>query len=500
MILFALSNIYIAATKVLALNDLMTTNPMQTAQRRLRLVTITCLLPVLGVNARAQAATQTATSGSFQGSVVQQKASAQVLDLGLDDAIQRGLRYNLGLILQTKSAQSAGGQRLQELQSLLPSVTGTAQDVVAQTNLQAEGLRGPGFPAVIGPYGYTDFRLTLNQALINVSSIQNYLAARHNFQAARLSMQDARDMVVVTVGNAYLLCLADAARVASVQAQVNTADISLNQAVESHQAGVSPRLDELRARVDDQTQQQAFIVTKNQYAKDKIALARSIGLSLDQPFELTDIAPFSVLDQMDVQQAMQQALAHRSDLKALQQQVIAAKKSKSAATMERLPQLNFEMDYGEIGVNPNNSYATLNLDGQLTVPLLEEGKLRGDARMADAAMQQAQAQENSLEGQIRADVQDSILDIQAAEKLVNVAQSNLELAKETLSEAQERFKAGVSDNLAVSQALSSVAQANDQYVSSLYQHNLAKLSLARALGLAQTQYKTILGGKIPWRN
>lgn len=440
---------------------------------------------------------QAPSSGNFQGSVVpsQQKASPQILNLGFDDAIQRGLKTNLGLILQKETAQSAGGQKLQALQSLLPSITGTAEDVVSQTNLQAEGLRGPGFPAVIGPYGYTDFRLTLNQALINVSSLETYLAAKHDFQTSQLSIQDARDLVVVTVGNAYLICLADAARLSSVQAQVDTSKISLDQAVDSHQAGISPRLDELRARVDYQTQQQLLIVASNQYEKDKIALARVIGLPLDQAFELTDTAPYSALDNIDASQAMQQALQNRSDLKAMQQQVIAAKKSRTSATLERLPQLNFEIDYGEIGVNPNNSYATLNLAGILTAPLFEEGKLRGDARIADAAYQQAQAQESNLEGQVRADVQDSILDIQAAAQQVKVAQSNIELAKETLSEAQERYKAGVSDNLAVSQALSAVAQANDQYVASLYQHNLAKLSLARALGLAQSQYKTYLGGK-----
>ncbi|MGC9291484.1 MAG: TolC family protein [Acidobacteriaceae bacterium] len=437
----------------------------------------------------------TGQESNFQGSVVQQKASTQVLPLGLDDAIQRGLRYNLGLILQSENAHSAGGQRLQALQSLVPSVTGGAEDVVQQANLQAEGLRSPALPAVIGPYGYTDFRITINQALLNVPSIQNYLAAKHNFQAGRLSVEDARDLVVVTVGNAYLLCLADAARVASVQAQVATSKISLDQAVENHAAGVSPRLDELRARVDYQTQEQSLIAAQAQYEKDKIALARAIGLPLDQQFVLTDSAPYAALDHVDAQQAMQQALEQRSDLKALKEQVSAAQRSLRAARAERLPQIAFEMDYGAIGVNPNNSYGTLDVAGQVTAPLFEEGKLRGDARVADANLRLAQAEENNLEGQVRADVEDSILDIQAAAKLVKVAQSNVELAQETLREAQERFQSGVADNLAVSQAQASVAQADDQYVSSLYQHNLAKLSLARAIGLAQTQYKDYLRGK-----
>jgi len=454
-----------------------------------------CLLVAHTSCARAQ----TPAGADFQGSVVSGHAAAQRLPLSLDDAIARALRTNLGLLLQSDAAQQTRGERLQALQSLLPTVTGTAQDVVAQTNLQAEGLRGPGFPVIIGPYGYTDFRLTLQQSLLSVPSLQTYLAARHDFQATQFSLQDARDMVVVTTANAYLLCLADAARVAGVQAQTDTAKLSFDQAIARHQAGVSPRLDELRARVDYQTQQQLLITAQNQYDKDKIALARVIGLPLDQQFDLTDTAPYAALDHVDVQQAMQQALEHRSDLKAAEQQVLAAKKSKSAATLERLPRFDFEMDYGEIGVNPSNSYGTLNVAGTLTAPLFEEGKLRGDARIAAAQLAQAVARQNSLAAQVRADVEDSLLDIQSAAKLVSASQSNLQLAKEALSEAQQRFQAGVSGNLAVSQALTAVAQANDAYVGSLYQHNLAKLSLARALGVAQTQSKIILGGGAPWQ-
>lgn len=438
---------------------------------------------------------QAQTSTSYQGSVVKQKATTGVLPLSLDDAIQMGLKNNLGAILNSASVKTASGQKLQQLQSLLPTVTGTAQDSVAQVNLQAEGLRIPGFPAVIGPFGYTDFRATLNQAVLNVSSLQNYLASRHNFAASKFSAKDSSDLIVLTVGNAYLLCLADKARIVSVQAQVDTSHVSLNQAIQNHQNGVSPRLDELRARVDYQTQQQALISAQNDYQKDRIALARAIGLPLDQQFQLTDEVPYAQMNTPTMDQAMAAALKNRNDLKAAQQQEQAAERSLSAAHAERLPALTAEVDYGYIGVNPNNSYATLNATGKASGPIFEEGRLRGDARIAGAQLDQARAQLNNLEGQIRADVKDAILDIQAAAQLVNVSHSNVELANEALKEAQDRFQAGVSDNLAVSQAQSAVAQASDRYVSSLYQFNVAKLSLARATGVARAQYKSYLGGK-----
>lgn len=442
-----------------------------------------------------QSGAQAQTSNSYQGSVVQQKATPGELPLSLDDAIQMGLKNNLGAILQNTSVKTAGGQKLQQLQALLPTVTGTAQDSVSQVNLQAEGLRIPGFPAVIGPFGYTDFRATLNQAVLNVSSLQNYLASKHNFEASKLSAADSQDLVVLTVGNAYLLCLADAARISALDAQVQTSKVSLDQAIQNHQNGVSPRLDELRARVDYQTQQQSLISATAQYRKDEIALARAIGLPLDQKFKLTDQVPYAQFEAPTMEAAMAEALQNRNDLKAAQQQVQAAEKSLSAAHAERYPALTAEVDYGEIGVNPSNSYATLNATGKVSGPIFEEGKLRGDARIAAAQLEQARAQLNDLQGQIRADVKDAILDIEASEQLVKVARSNVDLASEALKEAQDRFQAGVADNLAVSQAQASVAQANDQYVSSLYQLNVAKLSLARAVGVARTQFKTYLGGQ-----
>ena len=434
-------------------------------------------------------------SSTYQSSVSDGKVTPGVLPLSLHDAIERGLKFNLGMILTTQNTLSARGARLEQLQDLLPTVSGSVKEAVMETDLQAQGLRIPGFPAIIGPYGYTDIRGSLSWSLVNLSSLENYLAQRHNFKAAQLSAQDARDLVVLTVGNAYLTVIADAALVQSAQAQVDTSKVSLDQAQGNHEAGTAPLLDELRAKVDYQTQQQTLIAAQNAFQKDKIALARAIGLPLEQQFELTDTAPYAAFDQVDPDKAVQQALANRPDLKALEEQVAAAENARKAATAERLPTITFNGDYGDIGINPSHSHGTGDAVGSLDVPIFEEAKLRGDARQAQSQLEQMRARLSDIRGQIGADVRDSILDIQAAEKLVEVAKSNVDLAKEELSEAQQRYKAGVSDNLAVSQAQQAAAQADEQYVASLYRHNVAKLSLARALGVAQSNYKDYVGGK-----
>jgi outer membrane protein TolC len=435
------------------------------------------------------------TQDSFRGSVVTGKATAGVLDLSLDDAIQRGLRQNLGLILQTSSQKNANGQRLEELQALLPTVTAGMSYEVQQINLAAYGLSFPGFNPIIGPFQVVDFRAYLTQNLVNVSALKNYLAAKHNFQGAKFTAEDARDMVALTVGNAYLLCIADTARIEAVTAELATSKVSLDQAVAAHDAGTSPKLDVLRAQVDYQNEQQTLISTKNNYEKDKLALARTIGLPLDQALRLTSLVPFQALDHIDPETAFHQALKTRKDLAAYSEQVQSAAASKTAAWAYQIPVASFSGDYGDIGETPGNSHGTFSATGQISVPVLQIAKTKGQEQVADAQYQQASAKLSDQIQQVNQDVRDSLLDIQSAAKLVESTHSNVELANEALSEAQQRFHAGVSDNLPVSQAQSQTEQANDQYISALYQHNVAKLSLARALGVAQSNYKDYLGGK-----
>jgi outer membrane protein TolC len=435
------------------------------------------------------------TQDSFHGSIVNGKATDGVLDLSLDDAIQRGLHQNLGLILQGSAQKSANGQRLEELQALLPTVNATGSIEVQQVNLAAFGLKFPGLNPIIGPFQVVDFRAYLTQNLFNVSALKNYLSAKHNFEGSKLTAEDARDLVVLTVGNAYLLCIADAARIEAVNAELATSKVSLDQAIAAHDAGTSPRLDVLRAQVDYQNEQQSLISTKNNLEKDKLALARTIGLPLDQNFRLTDLVPFKSLDNVDPQAAFVAALKSRKDLAAYAEQVKSAADQKTSAWAYQLPVASVAADYGDIGTTPGHSHGTFSATGQVSVPVLQIAKTRGQIQVADAQYQQTKDKLADQIQQVNQDVRDGLLDIQSAAKLVESTHSNVELATEALSEAQQRFHAGVADNLPVSQAQSQTEQANDQYISALYQHNVAKLALARALGVAQTNYKDYLGGK-----
>jgi len=441
-----------------------------------------------------QSAPAAVPNSSYQGSVSTEKPTADTLALTLDDAVQRGLKTNLGLLLTTTQAVNARGQRLQDLQALLPSIDFNAKQAFVQSDLAAEGLKIPGFPTIIGPFGYQDARANLTWKVLSLNSLKTYMASRHYFQAAQLSADDAKQMVILTVGNAYLKVLADQAQIDATQAQVETSKVSLDQATSNHNAGTAPKLDALRAQVDYQTQQQQLIVAKNAFEKDKLVLARTIGLPMAQKFTLADAVPYAAFDQPDVQAAIKQALDTRKDRKASEEETKATKDERKAAADDRLPTIEADADYGAIGTNLHHSHGTVDATGTITIPIFKEAKFRGEAQIAQAALDQQKDQQSDLDAQIEADVRDALLDIASSQQQVEVAKSNVDLSKEVLSEAQERYKAGVSDNLAVSDAQQTVAQANSQLVNSLYQHNVAKLNLARAMGVAQN-YKEYLGGK-----
>src|SRR5580698_5695668 len=396
--------------------------------------------PSIVVN--AQPPSQQSTN-PYTGSVVKEHATGGIMPLSLSDAIARGLKYNLGFVLQNSATMAAGGQRLQALQPLLPTIVGGARISMAQTDLAAEGFRFPGFPQVIGPFGAVDFRASLVMSLVNLPALENFLAAKHGFDAAKLSVEDSKDLVVLAVGNAYLTVIADDAAVANAQAQVASAKTSYDQAVANHLAGTSPKLDEVRAQVDYQSQQQTLIQQQAMLKRDRIALARAIGLPLDQEFELSDSMPFTELDAITPDEAVKQALAQRKDLAAQAKLVKAAASAAHAAHEERLPSVGFTGDYGSTGVNLDDLHGSGEAIGQANMPLFEEAKIRGDARIADAQKRQQQAELSNLEGQVSADVRDALLDIDAASKSVAVARSNVALAAEALSEAQQRFAAGV---------------------------------------------------------
>jgi len=457
----------------------------------------------------AQTTNQSSAQSPYYGSVTIVQPTGGVKPLTLDQAIAMAIDNNLALVEAREQEQNAKAQSLASLQPLLPTITAQADSGAHQINLAALGFSSsvlgkfaPLFPdlnlasfTTIVKVNVTDVMVNYSQTFFSLSNIDRYKAAKENVVAAYYSKQSSRGLVVLTVGDAYLQALALGAQVDNAKALLEADRVLLSQAVAEHQAGTAANLDELRARVQYQTQQQSLITAEVNFRKAKIALNREIGLPPEQEIQLTDTEPYADLATMDINQAKEMAYRSRQDYQSLQAQVRTAQLQRKAAKWERLPTVDFQGNYGVTGVTGSLYHGTYVAAGSLNVPLFQEAKFRGDSRVAAANLTNLTQQLESLKEQINQQLRDSILDVQSATELVKVARSNVELARTELEQTTERFLAGVDDNLPVVQAQSTLADAETNLVNTTSQHNQAKLGLARNLGIVDTQYATFLQSK-----
>jgi len=431
----------------------------------------------------------------FLGGVPTGTATPGVLPLSLTDAIARGLAHNLGALLSEQGTRAAYGAKLSALSALLPTVGGSVAQAREQLNLEAFGFPlPPGTSPIVGPFNVFDARVSLSQAVFDYGAIERLRATSASESASKYAYQDARDVVVQVSSGLYLQAVTGAARVDAARAQLRTADALYQRAVSLKAAGIVAGIEVLRARVELQSQQQRLIVLENDLAKEKLTLARAIGLPSGQQFELTDRAAYAALKGMTLEGSLQQAYATRSDLRAAGEAVRAAEAARRAAQAEALPSVHVDADYGDIGNTAGSAKMTYSVAAIVSVPIFQGGRVRGRVSQADAALQQQKAQLEDLRSRIDYEVRAALLDLKAADDFVAVAKSTTDLANEQLAQAQDRFAAGVADNLEVVQAQNAVAAATENYLSSLYAHNLAKVALARAVGIVEKSIGQFLGG------
>jgi outer membrane protein TolC len=436
-------------------------------------------------------------SSPFLGSVPAGQATPGVIDLPLADAIDRGLKYNLGLVLSQQGTEQARASRLKALADLLPTVSARVAESVQQINLQALGLKsanafGLSSP-IIGPFGIFDARASFSESL-SFKSLNNFRAAVQNVHASEFSLQDARELVVLVAGGSYIEATASASRIDAIKAQVDTAQALYQQTLDMKQAGTVAGIDVLRAQVELQVQQQQLLAVNNDFEKQKLRLARIIGLPVAQQFRLADPIPFSPAPTLTFEAALETAYKSRADYQARLSLKRAAELARKAAVGERLPSIQLNADYGTIGPTLGNSHSTFLAAAGLSIPIFQGGRTKADIEQADALLRQREAEAEDMRGRVEFEVRSAFLDISSATQQVEVARSSVELAKRQVDEARDRYAAGVTNNVEVIQAQQALAVTNENYVSSLFAHNLAKLQLAHSIGITERAVRQFLGG------
>ncbi|MFN8064013.1 MAG: TolC family protein [Vicinamibacterales bacterium] len=439
----------------------------------------TCALVLLATQVQAQS-----TPAPFSGSVVQGPATAETLPLSLEEALRRGLTYNLGLVNLEQQVESARGARLRALRELLPRFEARAGEVRQTSNLAAFGFDTslfPGIKTLVGPYNVFDARLYASQPVLDLSAHEDLRSRNASLEAVRFDQMNARELVTYVVTTLYYQAVAGESRIETARSQVSTAQALFNQATALRNAGAAPGIDVVRSQVQLQAQRQRLIAAENESAKQKLQLVRAIGMPTAQQVQLTDRALSASTPALSLEDALKQAAAARPDYKAIQARVRAAEATLAATRNSLWPSVRVSADYGTIGSSPSDARRTYSMSLGVRVPLFDQDRT-GKQIENTAALRQRQAEAADLAQRIEADVRTALLDVQAAEQQLAVAKERVTLADQELSLARTRFTAGVTNNLEVIQAQNEVATAADAEVAATYAVNTARAALARAIG------------------
>jgi outer membrane protein TolC len=469
------------------------------------------LLLTTGVHAQEQqGALPTAPSSVVRplvltGGVEVQREQPGVVRLTLDDAIATALKQNTELTVRAQQTNYVHGELLTVGNALTPNLSFVASGQAQEIDLAALGFKpgtlagfklngkAVGNIAPIQKVQTGSAEVQLQQAVFNVPAFYLYRAARKALEATNWQTLNSRGGVVISVGGLYLRALADAAQTRNAQELVRQDELVYEHAKASKDAGVGINLDVLRAQVELQNEQQALVQSQNAEAKDKIMLNREMNLPAGQALDLVDTVPFAEFETMSIEDALKIAYVRRKDLRAYETQLEVATETEKAVKFERLPTLGIAGYYGVIDVVGNSDHGNFAAAGQLSVPLFEEGTLRGQKEVAIAQTRGLREQIASTRASIEGEIRSSMLDVQSAAEQVKVARSNVELARQALSDATLRFTSGVDDNLPVVQAQASLVGAETQVIQAEFEYNYAKLTLARNTGVVETEYRQYLG-------
>jgi outer membrane protein TolC len=452
------------------------------------LVTTALVIMALGAGVRAQ-------SGAPLTPLVQTSPAARFA-LTLKDAIARGLATNLEMRVATARVEDAEGGHTRAMSDLLPHLSANVRESQQIISTTAFGFSGfPGIPNRIGPFNVFDARVSVSAPVIDISAHQHLASEGAALTAEQHSLQNERELVMLAVAKLYLDSLASASRVEAVRAQVTTAEALARLANDQKASGIIANVDALRQQVELQSARQRLIAAENAAAKDKLLLARAIGLPVDQAFDLSDHMQDVPTPVPSLDAATASAMTARADVQSASARVDAAQASRLSAMTGRLPTLHLDADYGAIGNTASSAVSTYSAAATLHVPIFQGGETRAKVQQADAELHRREAELADLKVGVTFEISAALLDLQTSAAAVDVAKSTSQFATEELQQAQDRFQAGVANTIELAQAEDAVAAAADAMISSIYAHNLAKAALARAMGVVEDRLADILGGR-----
>jgi outer membrane protein len=435
--------------------------------------------------------TLTHAQGTTKQSALPGSRPTEALKLTLDQAVGLALKQNTtAQIAILQAAQSAQDRNIARA-DLLPQANAKISDEAQKVNLLAQfggQTPFPGFPKTLGPYQVFSAGPSFGAPVFDLTLWRRYQAAQNTANSSKANSLSTREQVILLVVSQYIGTLRAVANVEASQSRVSLALALYDQAADLQKEGVGTGIDTLRANVELQNEKQRLIEAETDRETSLFSLSRLLNLDPRQAIQLADSLSFFDTPQPEVEPSIELALAERQEWKALEAQTKAAQYQKKASQDSRLPAVRFDGDFAYIGTSGNTTLPTYTYQASVNMPLFTGGRIHAEVVRADLEIKKLEQQKDDLRNQIALDVKTALLNLESARNEVQVANLGVQLSKEEVDQARDRFKAGVANNIEVIQAQDSLARANDNQIAALYRFNQARADLARSIGQMEKVY------------
>ncbi len=412
-----------------------------------------------------------------------------VLRLTLQQSVATALKENPQVQVATLSFAESQQDSSIARAALLPQVGVEALDRAARFNLYSQfGSRFPGIPEHAGPFQFFQVGPGMTMPILDLTLWRRWQASHQGITASQAQQTAVREQVVLLVVSQYLAGMRSTAAVQAAQSRVDLAQALYDQASDLQQHGVGTGIDTLRANVELQNEKQRLLEAQTQQKVALYGLVRLLNLDPHREIELADTPSFYETPAIDVNRSLEQAYETRPEMKALMAETHAAELARRGASESRLPTVNFLGTWGEQGLSAPSAIPAYTYQVTIDVPLFTGGRIHGEMAKADLELKKIQQQRTELKDQIALEVKTSQAQLDAAQNEVAVANLGVKLAKEEVTQARDRFQAGVANNIEVVTAQDALARANDNQIVALYRYNQSRADLSHAIGQIEDVY------------
>lgn len=420
--------------------------------------------------------------------IAESPPSPPELRLSLREAIQAAIDNNVNVRLLKERIAAAQAQANTSLGALLPNVGGYLNGRNQTVNLAAFGLPADRLGAlglsrsVTDPFEVYDARATLVQNIFSLSLIQRWRAAKSGIEVAGLEAEVTKRDVMATAGLLYIEALRADEAVKAREADIELSQQLLKLARNRKAAGVATGLDVTRQEVELENNNQRLLVSQNELESARLNLIRSLGIAFDVRLILTDDLKFVPVEPQAPEQALIAAREQRLELRAQENRQRLASLTLSSVTSERIPSLSLNGDYGWIGLKPEDALATRSIGLTFSIPIFDGGQRESRISETRSRVRQESIRMTDVSDQVTLEVRNALLTLESSMQQVAVAEKGMELALKELTFARDRFAAGLTTNIEVTNAQTSVARARDNQIEALFRFNASRINLARAKG------------------